>query len=137
VISYNRVSFDYKFVKLGRPAAIDFPPRTHYNQLVQAHTGALPAFIKGGCEFIMRHHYQTRGTCSTQISFDLEGNIVRGVEFQNGCDGNLKAIQRLVEGFTVEQVVLTLGGITCGRKDTSCADQLSKAVRVAYEEADG
>jgi len=85
----------------------------------------------------MRHQYQTRGTCSTRISFDLDGDVVRGVEFQNGCDGNLKAIQRLVEGFTVEQVEQQLDGITCGRKDTSCADQLSKAVRAAYEKTNG
>ena len=85
----------------------------------------------------MRQHYQTKGTCSTQISFDLDGDIVHGVEFKNGCDGNLKAIQRLVEGFSVEQVEQTLKGITCGRKDTSCADQLAKAVRAAYDKANG
>ncbi len=83
----------------------------------------------------MRYHYRTKDTCSTQISFDLEGDVIRNVEFQNGCDGNLKALERLVDGFTVEQVEEKLQGIACGRRATSCADQLCQAVRKAYEKA--
>ncbi|MDR1735483.1 MAG: TIGR03905 family TSCPD domain-containing protein [Oscillospiraceae bacterium] len=80
----------------------------------------------------MRHSYNTKDTCSTQISFDLVGDTVRNVEFTGGCSGNLKAIQKLVDGFTVEQIESKLGGTLCGRRRTSCADQLAKAVKAAY-----
>jgi uncharacterized protein (TIGR03905 family) len=83
----------------------------------------------------MRHNYKTKNTCSTKISFDLDGSIVRNVEFTGGCDGNLKVIPKLVEGFTVEQIVSLLGGTFCGRRPTSCADQLAIAVQKAYEKA--
>lgn len=69
-----------------------------------------------------------------QIKFDIEGNVISNVEFIGGCNGNLKAISKLVDGFTVEQIEEKLLGNTCGMKPTSCADQLAKAVRAAYEE---
>ena len=77
--------------------------------------------------------YVTEGTCSQVISMDLDGNVVRNVEFMGGCPGNLKAISTLVDGWTVDQIADKLSGITCGRKLTSCGDQLAKAVRRAYE----
>jgi len=61
--------------------------------------------------------------------------VVRNVQFLGGCDGNLKAIPILVEGMTVEEVEKKLTGIRCGYKDTSCGDQLARAVREAYAEA--
>lgn len=69
-----------------------------------------------------------------QIKFDIEGNVISNVEFIGGCNGNLKAISKLVDGFTIEQIEEKLLGNTCGMKPTSCADQLAKAVRAAYEE---
>ena len=82
----------------------------------------------------MKYSYKTKGTCSAQINFNIEGNIVTDVEFLGGCNGNLKAISKLVEGMSVEQIEEKLLGNTCGFKDTSCADQLAKAVREAIEE---
>lgn len=82
---------------------------------------------------MFHYEYKTRGTCSSLITLDLEGDIVRNVKFTGGCDGNLKAIPRLVEGLTVKDVEDKVAGIQCGFKNTSCADQLSKAVRAAYE----
>ena len=70
-----------------------------------------------------------------QIDFDLNGNIVSNIKFYGGCDGNLKAISKLVDGWTVEKIEEYLLGNTCGWKNTSCADQLAKAVRKAYNEA--
>jgi uncharacterized protein (TIGR03905 family) len=70
-----------------------------------------------------------------QISFDLEGNVVKNVVFTGGCDGNLKAISRVVEGMTVEQIEDFFRGIQCGRKTSSCSDQLAIAVREAYNNA--
>ena len=81
----------------------------------------------------MRHTYTTKGTCSRQISFDLDGNIVKNVEIIGGCNGNLKAVSALVEGLSVEQIEERVKGIKCGFKTTSCSDQLAIAVRTAYE----
>jgi uncharacterized protein (TIGR03905 family) len=80
----------------------------------------------------MRHSYITNGTCSSKITFDLDGDIVRNIEFTDGCKGNLKAIQKLTDGLTVDKIVSVLGGTLCGMKPTSCADQLAKAVQTAY-----
>ena len=81
----------------------------------------------------MNYTYRTEYTCSQAISFQLEGNVVTDIVFYGGCDGNLKAISKLVDGWTVEQIEEKLLGNTCGRKPTSCADQLAKAVREAYD----
>lgn len=83
----------------------------------------------------MRYSYKTRDVCSMQIDFDLNGNIVSNIKFYGGCDGNLKAISKLVDGWTVEKIEQYLLGNTCGWKNTSCADQLAKAVRKAYNES--
>ena len=69
-----------------------------------------------------------------EIDFDLDGDVVSNIEFIGGCNGNLQAISKLVDGFTVEQIEQKLLGNTCGMKPTSCADQLAKAVRKAYDE---
>mgnify|MGYP002626097201 CR=1 FL=1 len=83
----------------------------------------------------MKYSYKTKGTCSTQIEFDLTDGILRDVQFTNGCNGNLKAIARLVEGLPADQVAEKLTGIQCGFKDTSCGDQLSKALWEALSAA--
>ncbi len=81
----------------------------------------------------MRYSYKTKGTCSSRIDLDIEGNVVSNVKFYGGCDGNLKAIPILVDGMTVEDIEKKLSGVKCGFKNTSCADQLAKAAREAYE----
>ena len=79
----------------------------------------------------MRYDYITNGVCARKISFDLEDGVVRNVEFQGGCNGNLKAISKLVEEKNAEEIGALLAGNTCGMKSTSCADQLSKALKAA------
>lgn len=81
----------------------------------------------------MSYIYKTKGTCSSQIEVELDGNIVKDVKFTGGCNGNLQAIPRLVEGMTIEEVERRIGGIRCNTKNTSCGDQLTKALREAYE----
>ena len=81
----------------------------------------------------MSYIYQTKGTCSSKIEGELDGNVVKHVKFTGGCPGNLQAIPKLVEGLTVEQVEEKLTGIHCGMKQTSCGDQLAHACREAYE----
>lgn len=83
----------------------------------------------------MRYNYRTRGVCASQISFNLDGNVVTDVTFMGGCNGNLKAISKLVDGMSVEDIETKLKGNTCGWKTTSCADQLAIAIRAAYEES--
>lgn len=85
----------------------------------------------------MEYTYRTKGVCSTEIRFDLDGDIVRDIEFTGGCNGNLKAISKLCEGMRVAEIEEKLAGNTCGYKDTSCADQLVCAVREAYVKAAG
>lgn len=82
----------------------------------------------------MRYEYKTENTCSQVISFEIEGNIVRDIQFTGGCNGNLKAISVLLEGATVEEIEGKLRGNTCGRRPTSCTDQLAIAVGQAYDE---
>ena len=81
----------------------------------------------------MTYTYKTKGTCSTQIDLELEGNIVHNVKFTGGCNGNLQAISRVVEGMTVEQIEGYFKGISCNGRGTSCSDQLATAVRKAKE----
>ena len=80
----------------------------------------------------MSYLYKTKGTCSTQIEVELDGDIVKDVKFTGRCHGNLQAIPRLVQGMTVDEVERRIGGIRCGMKNTSCGDQLAKALREAY-----
>lgn len=81
----------------------------------------------------MEYTYTTQNTCSTEIKFNIDENgVIRDVIFIGGCNGNLKAVAKLVEGCTVDEIDEKLSGITCGRRPTSCADQLAKAVKKAY-----
>ena len=70
----------------------------------------------------MTYEYKTKGTCSSRITFDLDGDVVRNVKFTGGCNGNLKGISAI---------------ITCGFKNTSCPDQLARAVAEAYAKQNG
>lgn len=79
------------------------------------------------------YQYRTQGTCSTEIQFDLDGDVVHNVSFTNGCNGNLKAISTLVDGMSVEAIEEKLKGIHCGVRQTSCSDQLATAVRAAFD----
>ncbi len=81
----------------------------------------------------MKYTYKTKGTCSTLIELELEGNVVHNVKFTGGCNGNLQAIPRLVEGLTVEEVESKIKGISCNGRGTSCGDQLARACREALE----
>ena len=79
----------------------------------------------------MSYLYKTKGTCSRQIDLEINDNIVTNVVFYGGCDGNLKAIPRLVDGWTADQIAEKCSGVLCGFKNTSCADQLAHAVLAA------
>ncbi len=78
------------------------------------------------------YKYKTRGVCASYIQFELtQDKRVKNVSFYGGCNGNLKAISKLVEGMKAEDVIRILKGNTCGFKSTSCADQLALAIEEA------
>ena len=82
---------------------------------------------------IMQYEFKTSGTCSQRIFFEIEDNKVKNVQFMGGCNGNLKGIGALVEGMDIDLVIDRLEGTTCGMKNTSCPDQLAKALKKAKE----
>ncbi len=78
----------------------------------------------------MKHYeYYTQGTCAVKIEFDIDDNDnIHNTVFTRGCNGNLKAISKLIEGKNRKEVAEILKGNKCGFRETSCADQLSKAL---------
>lgn len=73
--------------------------------------------------------YKTKGTCSTEINYEVEDDIVKSISFTGGCNGNLKGISKLVEGMHIDDVISKLEGTTCGFRSTSCPDQLARALK--------
>ena len=80
------------------------------------------------------YSYKTRGTCSREIMFDLDGNVVRNVRFVFGCQGNTCGVARLAEGMDIDEVIARLEGIDCNGRGTSCPDQLAQALKSAKNE---
>ena len=80
----------------------------------------------------MRYNYLTDNTCSQMISVDLNDNVVTNIQYMGGCNGNLQSLERVLDGWTVENIENKLGDIKCGRRPTSCSGQLAIAVRKAY-----
>lgn len=80
----------------------------------------------------MNHVYKTKDTCATQISFDKDENgIVTNIVFTGGCNGNLKALSKILDGWEADKIIELLQGNLCGRRPTSCGDQLAKALMSA------
>lgn len=79
--------------------------------------------------------FYPEGVCSMMIEIELDGDTVKDVVFTGGCNGNLSGISKLIRGMKAEEVIEKLEGTRCGFKDTSCPDQLSKALRQALAEA--
>jgi uncharacterized protein (TIGR03905 family) len=82
---------------------------------------------------MFHYDFRPRGVCSRAIHIDLadDGKTIESVSFEGGCNGNLKAIGRLVKGKSADEIAEVLAGNTCGPRPTSCADQLSKALKQA------
>ena len=81
----------------------------------------------------MKISYTPKGVCSRQINIEVEDGIVQNVEYIGGCNGNLKGIGSLVKGMKVEDVIEKLKNIKCGYKNTSCPDQLAKALKENFQ----
>ena len=82
----------------------------------------------------MTYSYRPQGVCARGLSFEIEDNIVKNIEFTGGCSGNTQGVAALAEGMDANELVERLAGIRCGFKSTSCPDQLAKAVAKALEE---
>ncbi len=82
----------------------------------------------------MHYIHKNSGTCSTQVEFDLEDGIIHNVIYMGGCNGNLKALSALVEGMTADEAIKRMRGIKCGMKQTSCSDQLARALEEALND---
>lgn len=82
----------------------------------------------------MTYSYRPQGVCARGLSFEIEDNIVKNIEFMGGCSGNTQGVAALAEGMDANELIERLSGIRCGFKSTSCPDQLAKAVAKALEE---
>ena len=80
------------------------------------------------------HTYTPHGVCSRAIHVELDGDTVSHVDFVGGCDGNLKGIAKLLPGMKAEDAIARMEGTTCGRKPTSCPDQIAQALKGALAE---
>ena len=81
----------------------------------------------------MRYNYNTTGVCSRQIDLVIEDDIIVDAKFTGGCSGNTQGVAALVIGMKVDEAVRRIKGIKCGMKDTSCPDQLARALEAAKE----
>ena len=82
----------------------------------------------------MTYSYKTKGTCSTQIDLELDGNVVHNVKFTGGCNGNTQGVAALARGMKVQDYLDRCKGIHCGARPTSCPDQLAQALSQAVED---
>lgn len=82
----------------------------------------------------MTYRYKTKGTCSSMIELELDGDVIKSVNFLGGCHGNLQGISKLVQGMDANKVISLLQGTKCGFKNTSCPDQLACALKKALEQ---
>ena len=76
----------------------------------------------------MHYEYIPEGVCSRQIEFDIIDNKIKNLKYTGGCNGNLKAISRLVENMETQDIIDKCKGVKCREKETSCIDQLVKAL---------
>ena len=118
-------------------------PQTDGRQMLQKLTTAdaktqmaVPAFPNTAAGKDLMMIYKTRGTCSSRIELDLgPDHVIQNVSFTGGCNGNLQGISKLVTGRRAEDVIESLEGIRCGFRNTSCPDQLAKALKTALAES--
>ena len=77
----------------------------------------------------MKYTHQNKGTCSKAINIEMDGDIIRSVEYVGGCPGNVQGVARLAENRPIDEVIAAVDGIRCGPKPTSCPDQLAQALK--------
>lgn len=85
---------------------------------------------------MIAYDFKPRGVCARVIHIGLsdDGSTIEQVSFEGGCNGNLKAVSKLVAGHSVDEICDILAGNTCGPRNTSCADQLTVGLREGVEQ---
>ena len=83
----------------------------------------------------MTYTYMPKGVCSRKMTVELDGEIIKNVKVEGGCNGNLQGISSLVVGMNARDAIARMRGIRCGFKSTSCPDQLSLALEEALKQA--
>lgn len=78
--------------------------------------------------------YQPIGVCSKMMQFRIKDDIIEDVEFVGGCAGNLSGIRMLIIGMNINDIIPKLQGIPCGKRPTSCPDQLTKGLKAYIEQ---
>jgi len=86
---------------------------------------------------VSKHSFTPRGVCAKKINFELEDGLIRRLSFQGGCPGNLMGLARLADGRPAEELIGLLAGLSCGNKETSCPDQLARALDRALKRKPG
>lgn len=81
----------------------------------------------------MKHKYTPKGVCSKKICFETDGDLVRNISFESGCSGNLQGLAKLADNRPAAEVISLLSGIKCGKKKTSCPDQLAESLKKCLE----
>lgn len=81
-----------------------------------------------------QYSYEPSGVCSRHIDIELEGNRIAKVTFVGGCSGNTQGVAALIVGMDIDEAIRRLSGIRCGFKQTSCPDQLARALRKIQDE---
>jgi uncharacterized protein (TIGR03905 family) len=81
----------------------------------------------------MTFKYKTQGVCPREINFTLEGETIKDLSFVGGCDGNLKALSKMIDGKEMDEIIPLFKGHTCGARDNSCMNQLVVALEAAKE----
>ena len=75
----------------------------------------------------MQYPYTPTGVCSDAFTAEIrDDGIIESLTIKGGCDGNSKGVAQLVKGRHMDEVISLLDGIKCGRKKSSCPDQLAK-----------
>jgi uncharacterized protein (TIGR03905 family) len=83
----------------------------------------------------VRYEFKPNGVCSHKMMVEVADGVIQSVLVYGGCDGNLKGVGSLLKGMSASEAISRLQGITCGRKKTSCPDQLAKALAEALQKA--
>jgi len=86
---------------------------------------------------VSKHSFTPRGVCAKKFHFELEDGLLRRLSFQGGCPGNLQGLARLAEGRPASELIGLLAGLSCGNKETSCPDQLARALDRALKRKPG
>ena len=79
----------------------------------------------------MKYEYTPSGVCANAFNIEIVDGIVKDLKINGGCHGNTRGIELLCIGRKAEEVASLLEGIECGKKGTSCPDQISKALKAA------